>query len=263
MIEHSDTGDGAPTLVFIHAFGCDHSDWDAQVAYFSPRHRCIAVDLGGHGATWGRDDHARVETHGSDVVALMKSLDLPPAIVIGNSLGCRVTMDISARVPELTRAVILVDGSRLSPSTSGIHAALGADSTPEGYQDLARAMFAKMFSPGFDPEKVAEMTERATQVAPQLGVSLLADIGRHDLEEMERLLEDIRVPVLALQSTYITPDGRRHSLVHDQSSPYLDLLQGKVCDLSIEIITNCGHYPQVEYPTETNAAIDAFIARLN
>jgi pimeloyl-ACP methyl ester carboxylesterase len=263
MIEHSDTGAGASALVFIHAFGCDHSDWDAQVAYFSPRHRCIAVDLGGHGATPGHEDHARVETHGSDVVSLMKSLDLPPAIVIGNSLGCRVTMDVSARAPELTRAVILVDGSRLSPSASGVHAALGADSAPEGYQDLARAMFAKMFSPGFDPEKVAEMTERATKVPSQLGVSLLADIGRHDLEEMERLLEEIQIPVMALQSTYITPDGMRHSLVSGQSSPYLDLLREKVRHLSIEIIPNCGHYPQVEYPRETNAAIDAFIARLN
>ena len=128
MIQHSDTGAGARALVFIHAFGCDHSDWDAQVAYFSLRHRCIAVDLGGHGATWGREDHARVEAHGSDAVVLMKSLDLPPAIVIGNSLGCRVTMDISACAPELTRAVILADGSRLSLSTAGVHAALGADS---------------------------------------------------------------------------------------------------------------------------------------
>ena len=124
-------------------------------------------------------------------------------------------------------------------------------------------MFAKMFSPGFDPEKVAEMTERVTQVPPQLGVAFLEDIGRHDLEEMERLLEDIRVPVLALQSTYITPDGRRNSLVRDQYSLYLDLLQEKVRDLSIEIVPNCGHFPQVECPTETNAAIDAFIARLN
>ncbi len=263
MIEHSDIGDGAPPLVFIHAFGCDHSDWDAQVAYFSPRHRCVAVDLGGHGATLGREGHSKVDVHGADVVALMKSLDLPPAIVIGNSLGCRVTMDISARAPELTKAVILVDGSRLSPSTSGDHAALGADSAPEGYQALARAMFDKMFSPGFDPAKVTEMTERATRVPPELGVALLADIGRHDLEEMERLLEDIRVPVLALQSTYITPDGMRHSLVPGQSSPYLDLLQEKVRDFSIEIIPECGHYPQIEYPAETNAAIEVFLARLN
>ena len=75
-ILHSDHGRGLPALVFIHAFGCNRSDWDAQVAHFSPLNRCISVDLGGHGLTPGRSDHAKVEIHGADVVALMRELDL-------------------------------------------------------------------------------------------------------------------------------------------------------------------------------------------
>lgn len=259
LIAHTNTGAGAPALIFIHAFGCDRTDWDAQLAHFAPDHQCISVDLGGHGATPARPDHIRVETHGADIIDLMDAYEIQEAVVIGNSLGCRVTLDISTRVPDRIKALVLVDGSRLSPVGDDVHAALGEGASPDTYPDVARGMFAKMFSPGFDPSKKAVMTERATKVPPEMGMALLTDIGRHDMQEMERLLAAIEVPVLALQSTYITPDGARHALAKGQSSPYLELLAQTLAKLSVEIIPNCGHYPQIEWPAETNTAIAAFL----
>ena len=258
-ILHSDHGRGLPALVFIHAFGCNRSDWDAQVAHFSPLNRCISVDLGGHGLTPGRSDHAKVEIHGADVVALMRELDLGPSIVVGNSFGCRVAMEISARAPNLTEALILVDGSQLSPMGENVHAALGAGTKPKEFPALARKLFSTMFSPGFDFDKVSEMTERATRVPPQLAVDLLADIGRYDSEKMVGLLEAVQVPVMAIQSTYITSDGARHQLKNGESSPYLNLLCERVRNFRAQIIPNSGHYPQVERPNETNAAIEQFL----
>jgi pimeloyl-ACP methyl ester carboxylesterase len=50
LIHHGVTGQGRPPIVFVHGFGCAHSDWDAQVANFAPRHLTVAVDLRRHGA---------------------------------------------------------------------------------------------------------------------------------------------------------------------------------------------------------------------
>lgn len=260
-LHHIRAGRGDPPLVFIHAFGCDHTDWDAQIAQFSRRHEVVAVDLGGHGGTPARPEHARVETHADDVVNLLVALDLGPAVVIGNSLGCRIAMEVAARAPDQTRAVVLVDGSRLSPVGSGIHGALGGGASAERYREAMAQMFAQMFSPGFDPARKAAMTDRAVGVPAEVGAALLADIGRHDLEEMVGLLERIRVPVLAIQSTFITADGKRHMLSRGQTSPYLDLLREKIQRLSIKIVEASGHYPQVERPAETNAALKRFLSR--
>lgn len=253
---------GAPPLVFIHAFGCARSDWKAQLVRFAPQHSCIAVDLGGHGETPLRPEHRTVEAHGQDIVTLMTSLDLPPAVVVGNSLGCRVALDVVGRAPDRVCGLILVDGSRLSPTGGTKHAALGAGADPARYQETARRMFATMFSPAFDPTRISEMTARALQIDPEFGMALLADIGRHDLEELERLLDRIAVPVLAVQSTHITADGQRHPLQDGQTSPYLDLLRERVQDLTVEIVTGSGHYPQVEQPGRVNAAIAGFLASM-
>jgi pimeloyl-ACP methyl ester carboxylesterase len=75
-IQYTRSGTGTPALVFIHAFGCARSDWDARVAQFSANYETVAVDLGGHGTTPARPEHTRGETHAQDVVDLMSELDL-------------------------------------------------------------------------------------------------------------------------------------------------------------------------------------------
>ena len=263
VIAHSQLDGGIPPLIFIHAFGCARNDWDAQLKRFAPDHHCIAVDLGGHGETPARQDHRTVEAHARDIVDLMLAHDLSPAVVIGNSLGCRITLDVSGRAPEHVRALVLVDGSRLSPSGSTNHAALGADAGPEHYHAVARRMFAQMFSPDCDPAIVTAMTERALGIEPAFGMALLADIGRHDQEEMECLLGSVSVPVLAIQSTRINEDGQRYRLGAGQTSPYLELLRTTVPDLSLDIVTGSGHYPQVEQPAKVNAALETFLSRFS
>jgi pimeloyl-ACP methyl ester carboxylesterase len=53
LIHHIVRGEGAPPIVFVHGFGCAHSDLDAQVAHLSRRHQTVAVDLRGHGLSQG------------------------------------------------------------------------------------------------------------------------------------------------------------------------------------------------------------------
>lgn len=261
-IHYARKGHGAPPLVFVHAFGCDRTDWAGQVAHFSPIHDCVAVDLGGHGMTPARPDHRRVETHGRDVSDLIASLNLAPSVIIGNSLGCRVALEVATRLPERTKALILIDGSRLGKRGQANNAALGNGASAAGYQVAAKQMFAQMFGPNFDRSRIEAMTARAMQVEPEFGAALLTDIGRHDAEQMDALLAAVRVPLLAIQSTMITPEGVRISLNKGQTSPYLDMLREKVPSVEIEIVADVGHYPQTERPMETNALIEAFLGRL-
>ena len=52
-IAYDVTGEGEPTLVFVHGWCCDRSYWQPQVEYLSQQYRVVAIDLAGHGRDLG------------------------------------------------------------------------------------------------------------------------------------------------------------------------------------------------------------------
>jgi pimeloyl-ACP methyl ester carboxylesterase len=261
-IHFSRTGQGAPPLVLVHGFGCARSDWDGVVAHHAPRHETIAVDLGAHGSTPGGPEHRRIETHGADVAALLETLDLPPAVIVGHSMGCRVAMEAALRAPGRVKAVVLVDGSRLGSPGSVAHIDRGKAMEERGYGPFIRAAFEQMFAPGFDKAAAGRIVERALARDPAIAGPLFVDIGRYDAEHMDRVLESLKVPLLAIQTTWTNAEGRRVSMAAGQTTPYLDLLRAKVPHARIEILPDTGHFPQLERVAETNSIITSFLEDL-
>ncbi len=262
LIQYTRKGSGKPPFVFVHGFGCARSDWDDTVAHLAPRHDTIAVDLGGHGASPGGPEHTRIETHGQDVADLLVALDLPPAILVGHSMGCRIVMEAADRAPGHVKALILVDGSRLGESGSRSHEGRAKAIADAGYANAARAAFGQMFGPDYDKAKAQVIIDRAVARPPEIAGPLFADIGRYDAENFDRITRSVRVPMLAIQTTQTLSDGRRLPLQVGQTTAYLDALRHAVKDLVVEIIPGIGHFPQLERPAETNAMIDAFLHRL-
>ncbi len=262
IIQHTRKGSGAPPIVFVHGFGCARSDWDPQVAHFSPKHETVAVDLGGQGTSPGTKDHARIETHGQDVADLMNELKLAPAVLVGHSMGCRVVMEAAARAPDRAKALILVDGSRLGEAGSRSYEGRAKALADIGYTTAARNAFAQMFGADFDPAKRQAIIDRAVARDPNIAGPLFADIGRYDSNHMDATLAGVRVPMLAIQSTQTLANGTRLPLMPGQTSPYLELLRAAIKNPAIDIVPGIGHFPQLERPMETNRMIEAFLKRL-
>jgi pimeloyl-ACP methyl ester carboxylesterase len=262
LIHHTRTGSGRPPIVFVHGFGCARSDWDNQVAHFSGRHETIAVDLGAHGTTPGGPEHARIDTHGADVAALLNELDVPPAVLVGHSMGCRVVLEAAARAPSRTKAIILVDGSRFAEAGSTAWQARAKAIADQGYANFVKAAFDQMFGRDYDRVRAQAIIQRAMDRKPEIAGPLFVDIGRYDAAEMDRVLGAVAVPLLAIQTTMTKQDGTRISMVPGQTTPYLDGLRTRVKSAQIEIIPGIGHFPQLERPAETNAMMERFIAAL-
>ena len=100
--------EGAPTLVFLHGTRVTRAMWRPQVAGLSDRYRVVTVDLPGHGAL--ADVHFRVPR----AVALVRSvIDLNGgrAIVIGQSLGGYVAMELAAAYPGHVAGLVLCNST--------------------------------------------------------------------------------------------------------------------------------------------------------
>ena len=91
---------------------------------------------------------------------------------------------------------------------------------------------------------------------------MLTDLVRYDIGRLATSLGSLRVPVMAIQTTYSNEQRERRSMRRGQTTPYLDMLRARIPSVRIEIIEDTGHFPQIDEPEQTNALIDSFIATL-
>ncbi len=260
LIHHVVSGEGGPPIVFVHGFGCAHADWDTQVAHLSPRYRTVAVDLRGHGASPGTAAECSIERYGADVAEVMRALALPPSVLVGHSMGCRVVTEAALQAPGHTAGVILVDGSQFAPAMEAVLRQRFA--APDGYRAMVKALFADMFTAKSDRAAVAEVTSRAERLPPAIGEKMLLDMQRYDVGRLGAALAGLRVPVMVLQTTYSNERRERLALRQGQTTPYLDMVLGNIPSARIEIIPDTGHFPQLDESARTNALIDSFLADL-
>ena len=250
-------GRGAPPLVFVHGFLCSHEDWRLQLKELKQKHEVVACDLRGHGSTPGRPHECSIEHFGGDVIALANNLELPPFILIGHSMGCRVVLEANRIAPERVAGIVLIDGSRAgSGDADGAEAAARAQIEQNGYQAWAEDLFRQMF---FKSTPASErLVQRAVRQSAEIGAALWPRLARWDAATLEPALAAVRAPVLVIQSTTRNAQGQRAPMQPGQTSPYLQLLKEKVPRVKIEILAGLGHFAQLEAPEHVNRLIAEF-----
>ena len=259
-IHHVIAGNAHPPIVFVHGFACGHTDWDAQVAHLSPRHQTVVVDLRGHGASPGSAADCSIERYGADVAEVMRALNLPPAIVVGHSLGCRVAIEAALQAPEHTRALVLVDGSQFGAAMGPVLRVAFAQ--PNGFATMAQGLFNDMFTAKSAPAVARSVVERALRLPREVGEKMLTDLQRYDTHRLTASLQSLKIPVMAIQTTYSNEKRERSSMKKGQTSPYLEMLRRAVPSVQVEIVEDTGHFPQLDEPAQTNALFDSFLAAL-
>ena len=87
QIYYKDWGAGQP-VVFSHGWPLSADSWEAQMLFLATNgYRCIAHDRRGHGRssqTWNGND---MDTFADDLAALIETLGLKDAVLIGFSMG--------------------------------------------------------------------------------------------------------------------------------------------------------------------------------
>ncbi len=108
-LHYTDHGQGTP-LILLHANPGDSKDFDAVIPELAVNYRVIAVDWPGYGESEYPKELECVDVlyYYEVLKEFMEALAIPPAILIGNSLGGNAAARLAAKHPNLVKGLVLI-----------------------------------------------------------------------------------------------------------------------------------------------------------
>lgn len=266
MIHYDQTGSNRtnPPLVFVHGLTCAADDWQKQLDALAPTHRCISVDLRGHGRSAAMRPIYDMETLAADVVAILRQHELRNSVLIGHSMGTRVITAACLQAPEYCAGLVYVDGSKQASGDPQAAAAavVGKLSRDADVPAFIGNMFAAMFTGNSDDDERQSIIDRAVAMPPSVFRALLTQLLQWDAGRMISALQQVDIPVCVVQSTNVDENRVRHGLSAGQTTPYLQLLQQHLRRVDIQIAADAGHFTQLDAADHVVRAISALAAAI-
>lgn len=196
-----------PTVVLVHGLAVSSGYMVPTALHLAPYYRVYAPDLPGFGKS-AKPAHILTIPELADALAdWMEVMGLPPAVLLGNSLGCQVIVDFALRYPERITHAVLV-GPTMDPQARTIHqeafrVTLNIFREPPSFLPVAgREYLAAGLRRTIRTLKYA-FADRMEEHLPRVQVPTLIVRGARDpivpqrwVEEAQRLLPDSQLVVL-------------------------------------------------------------------
>ena len=253
-IRYLDTGHGPP-VVFLHGLGASMYAWRKNLAAVAAAgFRVIAFDNRGFGlsdkppAPYDNAAYARL------AVALMDSLGLSDAVLVGHSMGGAIAAEIAIEYPPRVRGLVLVGSAGLGGREPLLfRVARWPVLGPALLAFRGRGLTARLLkSTYFDPGKVteADVDQYYAPVAlPDYGRALRGALLQFHFDGLEGRLDRIAAPTLVLwgEGDRWMPIGLGRALA------------GGITRSAFLSVPHAGHSVQEEAPDEVNHLVIRFL----
>jgi pimeloyl-ACP methyl ester carboxylesterase len=237
-----EAGAGLPVLCLHGLFGASEH-WDTTLEALAPDYRAMALTLPIFETP---PDDLSVTSLRAHVEAFLDAERVPPAVVVGNSLGGHVALDLALRAPERVRALVLTGSSGLFERsfTRGVPHRPSAEFVREKMTEVFHD--PAMVTPEW-VEAIRSCVSRRSYALRVLQVSRSA--RRYNLEDR---LHEIRCPTLLVWGIEdrVTP--------RDVAIRFLD----RIPSATLRLVPECGHAPMLERPDAFARVVVEFVDSL-
>jgi pimeloyl-ACP methyl ester carboxylesterase len=247
-----------PAIVFVHEFAADYRTWEPQLRYFSRQYRCVTYSQRGYPPSDVPTDPARYSQNlaRDDVIAVMDSLGIDKAHVVGHSMGAYTALHVGIQYSHRCMSVTAAGcgwGSTPDPAKRDAMKAMAAEAgkmfATEGIIAAAAKYADAPMRQSFknkDPRGWAEFARMLSEHSAEghALTMLNLQLKRPTLWEMEAELKQFSVPLLVIvgDEDDLCLDG---SVFIKRTAPTAALL----------VLPRAGHTITSEEPAIMNAAL--------
>jgi 3-oxoadipate enol-lactonase len=247
-------GQGFP-IVFLHPFSTNGYIWYFQTFSFARTNQCVVIDERGHGRSDKPQQGYAIKEMAADVIAVLDELKLDKAVLVGNSIGGMIVMQLNLDYPERVVGNVIV--------SSGTN--LGAGMPPEAmaaFQQDAEAAFGGLMEGAVSAKTKRERPEILDLMKAQFAVE--ANFPRYVFAaagadpngvfnwNITTRLKEIRKPTLVLAGE------------EDQGTPVAvnKFLADNIPGAQLRVVKDVGHFYQLENPPEFNRELRQFLTQV-
>ena len=229
-----------PVVLMLHGFFGGAHNWRACADALSPRYRVLAPQLPFFGLQPHEDRLGQVTDF---LGGLMAEQNAGRMVIVGNSLGGHLAVNLALRAPERVVGLVLTGSAGLYERN------LVRKIQRRPGRDWVRERIMEIF---FDEslvtcEMVDEVLDLLDDRQKALGILRMAKTIR--FASVRELLPQVRCPVLLIWGAddKITPPGTAREF------------QSLLPDADLHFISRCGHAPMMERPGEFTRLVEDFL----
>jgi len=250
--------DDPTPLLLLHGTSASLHTWDGWAADLARDHRVIRVDMPGFGLTGpAADGDYTMQAYVRFVVAVLDALEVPQAIVAGNSLGGAVAWETAVAHPGRVAKLVLVDAGGYPPASTSVPIGFRIARIPALAPVMQRVLPRSMIESSVrnvygDPSKVTpELVDRYYELTRRAGnrAALGERFRQSPRVDRTEAIRSITQPTLVLW-------GSEDRLILPENA---ERFGRDVAHSEVVVFEGLGHVPQEEAPAPTVAAVRRFL----
>lgn len=217
-------------------------------------YRVVTLDLRGHGESSAGWPDYELASVGRDFLALIRSLDAGPALIVGTSFSAGAAVWAAAEAPELVAGLVLV-GPFVRDTMPAWQAKLLFSPLFSGpWATAAWMTYFKTLYPSTPPADFPQYQDRLRANLKEPGrMAAVRGMMTASKQASEERLAQVTAPVLVVMGTQ-DPDFK-------DPQAEAQLVAGRL-NGQVKMIAGAGHYPHAEKPADTGKTILAFFETL-
>ncbi|MGN7758795.1 alpha/beta fold hydrolase [Chryseobacterium sp. 22532] len=247
-IHYKESGQGSPSLLFVHGWLGNAEWWNSQQEYFKDRYHIVQMDLAGHGKSDASRNEWTSTLYADDIKAVADQIDSSEIILVGHSMSGAYVLEASLKIPQV-KALILID------TVKDLDEAITEEKAEEylfvhyrnDFKNAVENILPQyLFAEKTPSEVKRSLQDEFLQNTSEKAIDLLRPLYKKDFREEA---SQVQVPVRAINS-----DNFPTNIEHNRK--YLK-------DYNYTEIAGIGHYPMLENPKEFNRILDDILKEVN
>ena len=258
-----DEGDtNAPAIILVHGHTEDLHTWNKLTEGLVGKFRVIRFDLRRHGLTGpAPDNEYKLGSYVSDLSKLIQYLEVDNFVLIGHSMGGRISTKYTIENPEKVNSLVLLSASgapreeKTSPPM-----ALRMMKNP-----LGRALIRRMWSRKMAKSSLEDMVFDSSVITDE-EIDRMWDFSRYP-GSMDAMFKEFSEIWNDFESTGINEFSKSTLLICGEEDTICPMAMGEwydseLPDASLIRLQNIGHNPQFECPHKCLEEITSWMIAL-